>query len=287
MLKTIFYRLFLCLDIVDIVTRFSRAFRKPSVIWKDLSNESSIMILWTLLLVILLLECFSFKDLPKVKVDDRAMLTPQGKCKSSSWIVLTDRAAICLTNRSIKKDCTVVSRWYDVSKVNELFVNVSTETRKISKTDKIVGRKFVLLAIYGSRQNPDELYTFISFLPNSVFNTLGDFFETIDIISFSRNQSYSQVRLGLQDSSYCGTVRSISLFYYKCPANTTDLVDFTEEVAPNKTTREKKLIGVCTTNAVKKSAPLSMTCYSNGTFEVFGSCECRAGFTNRKNKCEG
>lgn len=287
MLKTIFYRLFLCLDIGDIVTRFSRAFRKPSVIWKDLSNEHSIMILWTLLLVILLLECFSLKDLPKVKVDDRAMLTPQGKC-NSSWVVLAHTAAICSINRIIKKDCTVVSRLYDVSKVNELFVNVSTETRKISKTDKIVRRKFVLLAIYGSRQNPDELYTtFISFLPNSVFNTLGDFFETIDIISFSRNQSYSQVRLGLQDSSYCGTVKSSSLFYYMCPANTIDLVDFTEEVAPNKTTREKKLIGECTTNAVKKSAPLSMTCYSNGTFEVFGSCECRAGFTNRKNKCEG
>ena len=287
MLKTIFYRLFLCLDIGDIVTRFSRAFRKPSVIWKYLSNEHSIMILWTVLLVILLLECFSLKDLPKVKVDDRAMLTPQGKC-NSSWVVLAHKAAICSINRIIKKDCTVVSRLYDVSKVNELFVNVSTETRKISKTDKIVRRKFVLLAIYGSRQNPDELYTtFISFLPNSVFNTLGDFFKTNDIISFSRNQSYSQVRLGLQDSSYCGTVKSISLFYYMCPANTIDLVDFTEEVAPNKTTREKKLIGECTTNAVKKSAPLSMTCYSNGTFEVFGSCECRAGFTNRKNKCEG
>lgn len=280
--------LFLCLDVVGIVTRFGRIFRKASFTWKDLISECSIMILGTLLLVVLLLECFSFKNTSKVKVVDRARLTAQGNCKSS-WIVAFDKATICSSNiSSSKKNCTAVSGPYDVRKVNELFINVSTETRKISKTDKVVHRKFVLLALYGSSQNPDEAYTtLVSILPNSVFNTLTDFFQTIDTISFSRNQSYSQVSLGLQDSSYCGTVKSISLFYYMCPANTAELVDFTEEAAPNKTTRQKKFIGKCTTNAVKKSSSLTMICYFNGTFEVFGSCECRAGFTNHQNKCEG
>lgn len=246
------------------------------------------MILGTLLIVILLLECFSLKNISKVKIGNGAMLTVQGICKQSGWVVSTDTATICSSNISLKKNCTVVSEIYDVRKVNELFVNVSTETRKISKTDKVVGRKFVLLALYGSSQNRDEAYTtLVSILPNSVFGTVGFFLKTIDIISFTRNQSYSQVSLGLQDSSYCGTVKSISLFYYMCPANTADLVDFTEEAAPNKTTRQKTLIGKCTTNAVKKSSSLSMICYFNGTFEVFGSCECRAGFTKHKNKCEG
>ena len=285
MLKTIFDKLFLYLDVFDIVTRFGRTFRKPSFIWKDISNERSIMILGTLLLVILLLECFSLNNISKVKVDNRVRLTGQGNCRSSNWLVSADRATVC---NNFNKNCTIVSGLYDVRKVNELFVNVSTETRKISKTDKVVGRKFVLLALYGSSQNPDEAYTtLVSTLPNSVFNALDFFFQTIDVISFSRNQSYSQVSLGLQDSSYCGTVKSISLFYYICPANTAELVDFTGEAAPNKTTRQKKLIGKCTTNAVKKSSSLSMICYFNGTFEVIGSCECRAGFTNHKNKCEG
>lgn len=296
-LKTIFFLyylycyklLFFYLDVVDIVTRFGRIFREASFIWKDLSNECSIMILGTLLLVILLLECFSLKSISKVKVVDRARLTAQGHCKSSDWIVASDKATICSSNIiSSKKNCTVVSGLYDLRKVNELFVSVCTDTRKINKTDKVVRRKFILLALYGSSQNPDEAYTtLVSILPNSVFNTVGDFFQTVDIISFSRNQSYSQVSLGLQDSSYCGTVKSISLFYYMCPANTAQLVDFTEEAAPNKTARQKKFIGKCTTNAVKKSSSLSMICYFNGTFEVFGSCECRAGFMNRKNKCEG
>ena len=175
-----------------------------------------------------------------------------------------------------------------MKKANELFVSVSSQSRIINSTDKVTRGTFPLLALYEGSKKTDEAFTkSIGFFPDLTSDTLKDqFFKTNNVISFSRNQRYSQVRLGLQESVYCGSVTQIYLFYFKCPAAAANLVEFTAKAAPTKS-KPKELVGNCTENAIKNSSPLTMKCYFNGTFEVFGSCECNAGFTNLENKCQG
>ena len=69
------------------------------------------------------------------------------------------------------------------------------------------------------------------------------------------------------------------------------LVDFLEVPAPSKTSGPYISVATCAENAVKKNSShhLSMKCYYNGTFEVWGSCQCEAGYTNfyEKKRCKG
>ena len=251
------------------------------------------MVLCTLLLVSLLLQCSSLKNKLKVEIPDNTNSTKinpewQTECKSR-WDVLSGKAIACNFTVNTKENCPVVSGLYDVRKANELFISISSESRKFSLTDKVFRGTFPLLVLYGESRKPDDAFTkFVGMFPNLTSDTLNDkFFRATNIISFSRNQSYNKVRLVLQESLFCGNVKSVSMFYYKCPSDTAELVNFKEKAAPNKSSSPIELKGSCTSNAIQKWSPLTMRCYFNGTFEVFGSCECKAGFTNLTNKCKG
>lgn len=254
------------------------------------------MIIGIFLLITFLLQCFSIEDESKVKLFDISNGTKidpdwekESQCQSRSWTIENGNPVVCSTNDTSTENCSVLYGLYDVSKANELYVNVSTETR-INSTDKVIRRTFRLFALYGDRKNQDEVFTkFVQTLPNSISGPTSDvrFFKTNDLVSFSKNQSYSNVRLRLQEFTYCGTVKLITLFYYNCPTKTAELVDFIKEAAPSKLKSPKVLKGKCTRNANQISSPLIMYCYFNGTFEISGSCVCKAGFTNLDKKCEG
>ena len=115
------------------------------------------------------------------------------------------------------------------------------------------------------------------------------FYYTNDDVSFSVDQNYKSMKLGFQAPFYCGIITSIPVYYYLCPAKTNALIDVPEVTAPSKILSPPISVGTCTKNAVKRSEShhLFMKCYYNGTFEVFGGCECEAGYTKNRNICKG
>lgn len=263
------------------------------------------MVLGTLLLISLL-DCFSFKVEVKVKLlpdidpkegiisTDWKHSIPNSSCSVSSWEPSKGQAATCIIGSSLSENCTLVSPEYDVTKADELFITIAVETRNCSalSKDKICKETFSLLAFYRDSKKESKAFTkFLGSIPASPLTTSvlpsGQFIKTKSVINFSRDQRYSHLKLGFQESSYCGTVGPVSMFYYECPAKTSELVDFDDASAPNKSASPKIITGNCTDDAVPENYPLDMKCYYNGTFVVFGSCKCKAGFEKAHSKCQG
>ena len=198
------------------------------------------------------------------------------------------RIATCFPKREV--NCAALSLPYNIGEAKELYVNIQTETRNCSSMNgySCTG-KFSLTVHY--HINESNLKRVI--LPDNISkkNSIGKFYYTNDTVSFSVDQSYKILKLGFQAPFYCGEIVSVSLYYYLCPAKTIRLVVFPEVAAPSKISSPYTSVGTCAKNAVKKgsSRPLARKCYYNGTFEVFGGCECEAGFTNfyEKNGCKG
>ena len=177
-------------------------------------------------------------------------------------------------------NCAALSLPYNVGEAKELYVNIQTETRNCDTMDgySCTG-KFSLIVHYQNipKKNPGL--------------NREKFYYTNDTASFSVDQNYKILKLGFQGPFYCGMIKSVSLYYYLCPAETIGLAVFPEVAAPSKISSPHTSVGTCAKNAVKKGSSCHLTrkCYYNGTFEVFGSCECEAGFTNfyEKKRCKG
>ena len=213
------------------------------------------------------------------------------KC-ANTWSISGKVLINCYPKIPEEMNCTVFSLLYDVSKVKELYVNIETNTRKCTSLKKYSSctGKFNVLVDYEINKNSFKRFILPGEIPKKYPSVgPGDFYKTDDNINFSVDQNYKSLKLGFQGPFYCGQVRSVSVYYYLCPVKTNALVDFSEVLAPNKTSSPYTHVGTCTRNAVKKSNnhPLSMKCYYNGTAEVFGGCECEAGYTKKKNLCEG
>lgn len=185
------------------------------------------------------------------------------ECKDA-WVLIRKGT---VEKDCVKKiNCTYFYLHYKNVVVTELFGTVLIDS-KINKFELRVLSDNIERKIDGA---PSTLRESTSFLEiNETFN-------------FSVNQQYQNLSLGIWGPDFCGTVSSMSLYYYECPTNTPALVDFDQRPAPSKFLGVKKLTGNCTDHAVKniKSSDLSMKCYYNGTFEVFGKCECDIGFSN-------
>ena len=214
------------------------------------------------------------------------------KCPDT-WSIASKVLRNCYPKISGKMNCTVFSLLYDVSEVKELYVNIKTETRKCAnlkeKYSSCTG-KFNVLVNYEINKNSFKRFDLPGEIPKkNPSSGPGDFYETDDNISFSVDQNYKSLKLGFQGPFYCGRIKSVSVYYYLCPVKTNALVDFTDVPAPNKSSSPYTHVGICTRNAVKKNRnhPLSMKCYYNGTVEVFGGCECEAGYTKKNNLCKG
>ena len=254
------------------------------------------------LLLMSLFQCFSFQVEVKVKftpeINPNQGISPAWtqavpNCTNYGWTFELGKASTCATDR-LYENCTLQSPEYDVTKANELFVDIKTETRKCNTMDKyrFCDETFVLLAVHkDSKKVNKPLIEFLGTIPapqsRSPNESSGKFLNATDVINFSRDQRYSHVKLALQETSYCGTVKYVSMFYYKCSAKGSELIVFEDVAAPNKSASPILLTGKCTKHSVVESDPLRMRCHYNGTFEVFGSCKCKAGFTYVHNKCQG
>ena len=211
------------------------------------------------------------------------------------WVSEANVYIACYPKNPETQDCVLLSSLYNINEVNELYVNIKTETRNCSTFEdfyRCTG-KFNVSVHYETIDHNFIRFTLPNEVPKQIEHSLGtgEFYETDDDISFSVNQNYNRLKLGFQASFYCGTLKSVSVYYYLCPAKTNALVDFPEVFAPSKISSPSTSVGTCTKNAVKKYSGhgLFMKCYYNGTVEVLGGCKCEAGFTNfyEKKRCKG
>ena len=206
------------------------------------------------------------------------------------WSVSISGIYTCFPKKPEKVNCTVLSLSYNVREAKELYVNIQTETAECAHINiKSCIGKFHLSVHYQISESNYKRFIFPDEIPKKVFNKIARFLYTNDTVSFSVDQNYKIIKLGFQGPFYCGKIKSISVYYYLCPAKTNALVDFLEVTAPSKISSPSISVGTCTKNAVKRSSThhLLMKCYYDGTAEVLGGCECKAGYTKSKNKCEG
>ena len=182
-------------------------------------------------------------------------------------------------------NCTFFILQYNEITGNEWFGNFQIESR-YSANKSFSGCE--LRALY---DNMDEQE--IGKLPKTILN-LPVFQESNIVINFSIDKRYKNLTLGVWGPNFCGTLKQIRFYYYQCPSSTKALVNFKGTPAPNKNSSSISLKGNCADNAVqnKSSSSLSMKCYYNGSYEVFGSCLCKAGFSNlnngrNNNNCKG
>ena len=184
-----------------------------------------------------------------------------------------------------RANCTAFFLQYNVMTANELFGDLQIESRHLA--DQSFSR-FELRVLY---DNMDEQE--IGKLPKTILNSTF-FQESNDVINFSIDKRYKNLTLGVWGPNFCGTLKRIRFYYYQCPSRTRALVNFKATLAPSKNSSFILLKGNCADNAIQNnnSSSLSMKCYYNGSYEVFGSCSCKAGFSNfnngrYNNNCKG
>ena len=208
------------------------------------------------------------------------------------WSYNSGKISTCFPKSTKEKaNCILLSLSYKINGVSELYVNIQTETRDCANltTHMNCTGKFSLSVNYPISGNDFKRVIFPDDIPLNIYKRTVGFFVANDTVSFSVDQNYKSMKLGFQGPFYCGAIKSVSVYYYLCPAKTNALIDFSEVTAPSRISSSNTSFGKCTRNAVNKSNSryLSMNCYYNGTAEVFGVCECEAGYTKNKKLCEG
>lgn len=256
------------------------------------------MVLRTYVLVSLILSSCSLENGVKIYINDsegyRGISESWDIPCAKTWSLTGDKErflATCFPKIPEEVNCTATSLSYNVREAKELFVIITTETRRCTGVEnpRSCTGKFSLSVNYSISESNSKRVILPDEIPKKVFKKDANFFHTNDTVSFSVNQNYKNLKLGFQAPFYCGSVKTVSVYYYLCPAKTNALVDFPEKPAPDKISSPYIFVGTCTKNAVKESDShdLLMKCYYNGTAEVFGGCECEAGYTKKKNLCKG
>ena len=216
--------------------------------------------------------------------------TPDG------WHISNNRIVICswIYPRYKGKNCTIISSSYDMKNVNQLFVEVDSESRirdcSSNTEKKSCTESFDLLAYYGNDVKISNRVEGIGSLPAKANLPSVGFYNSRDLVSLERNKKYKYLKLALRSANYCGTIHAVKLFYYSCSSsnfNTFDLIDLVDTVAPSKSSSPIMLSVKCVKNAVREieSRSVKARCYYNGSVEIFGNCVCKSGYTNIQRKC--
>ena len=236
------------------------------------------------LLISALIALYAFQQGDEVEIQGKTIANPK---PCADW---TDLSVKIISACVKGKNCTFFFRQYSILTANEWFGDfqvVSRLNRSFSK--------FELRVRYDNNMDEKKIYELPKNKPNSFdFSTDKKFHTDNEVINFSVDKGYKSLTLGVRGPDFCGNFKLIRLYYYKCPATTKALVNFIATPAPSKRNSSIELKGNCAENAVqnKISSPLTMKCYYNGSYEVFGNCVCKAGFSNldngtRNKECTG
>ena len=181
-------------------------------------------------------------------------------------------------------NCTYFFLQHNVITGNEWFGDFQIESRHLANDSF---SRFELRVLYD-----DMVVQLIDKLPKTIPNSNG-FQKSKDTINFSIDKRYKNLTVGVWGPNFCGYLQQIRFYYYQCPSSTRALVNFKATLAPSKFSSPILLKGSCAHNAVQSNSySLSMKCYYNGSYEVFGNCLCKAGFSNlangrHNNNCKG
>ena len=234
----------------------------------------------TFLLISGLVALYGFQQGDEIEIQGR---TPEAQKTCGDW--QSDSKQNTLSACRSRVNCTFLILQYSVTTGNEWFVDFQIESRHSANESF---SRFELRIHY---DNMDEQE--IGKLPKTILNS-SVFQESNDTINFSIDKSYKNLTLGVWGPNFCGTLKRIRSYYYQCPSRTRALVNFKATLAPSKNSSFILLKGNCADNAIQNnnSSSLSMKCYYNGSYEVFGSCSCKAGFSNldngrHTNNCKG
>ena len=181
-------------------------------------------------------------------------------------------------------NCTFFFSLYSVIIGNEWFGDFQIYSRYLANESF---SRFELRVLY---DNMDEQG--IGKLPKTILNSPGSQTSN-DVINFSIDKRYKNLSLGVWGPNFCGNLKLIRFYLYQCPSSTRALVNFKATFAPSKNSSSILLKGNCADNAIQNNkSSLCMKCYYNGSYQVLGSCSCKAGFSNlnngrRTNNCKG
>ena len=225
------------------------------------------------LLISGLIALYAFQQGDEKEIQGEPVTDEKG-CKDWHFILTENVLRTCGSGL----DCTFFFLRHNVTTANEWFGNFEIESRGLGAANESFS-KFRLFVLY---DNIDEQK--IGELPKTIFNS-SDFRKSNEVISFSIDKRYKNLTLGVRGPNFCGALERIKFYYYQCPSSTRALVNFKATPAPSKNSSSILLKGNCADNAVQNnnSSSLYMKCYYNGSYEVFGSCLCKAGFSNLDN----
>ena len=86
---------------------------------------------------------------------------------------------------------------------------------------------------------------------------------------------------------YMGHIDDVILYYYNCPVNSEELVQFPLVNAPSEAKSPLRVDGQCSSNSIPKSKEMYMKCYYDGKFTIHGGCECDVGYEFESRRCKG
>ena len=237
----------------------------------------------TFLLISGLIVIYAFQQGDEIEIQGKP-ITKIKPCGDWDFQFQTNVLSTCRSG----VNCTLFFLQYNVITGNEWFGDFQIESR-YSANESF--SRFELRVLYDNMDDQE-----IGKLPKTILNSTNStvFIESNDVINFSIDKRYKNLSLGVWGPNFCGTLKGIRFYYYQCPSSTRALVNFKATLSPSKNSSSILLKGNCADNAVQnnKSSSLSMRCYYNRSYEVFGSCLCKAGFSNldngrRNNNCKG
>ena len=234
------------------------------------------------ILISALIALYAFQQGDEVKIEGGTSAVTE-LCAAWQDLAKNKITSTCLTQRT---NCTFFFLQYNIDTANEWFGHFEVESRVLENRSF---SRFELRVRYDNNTDEKKIYE----LPKNVPNSAG-FHKENEVINFSVDKGYKNLTLGVWGPDFCGFFKLIQLYYYECPSSTRALVGFTATPAPSQPFSPIILEGNCAENAVqnKSNSPLTMKCYYNGSYEVFGNCLCKTGFSNfgngtRNKECRG
>ena len=229
-----------------------------------------------------LIALYAFQQDNEVEIQGKTAAAPK---PCGDWEDLSNKIISSTCTKG--QNCTFFFMHYNISTANEWFGDFKVSSRLIENRSF---SKFELRVRYDNNMDEKKIYE----LPKNVPPNLLNFHDDNEVINFSVDEGYKNLTIGVRGPDFCGNFELMRLYYYECPASTKALVNFIATPAPSKRVRFVELKGNCAENAVqsKSRSLLTMKCYYNGSYEVFGNCVCIAGFSNlhngtRNKECTG
>ena len=200
----------------------------------------------------------------------------------------------CRCADQIQKDNWMITQYINISRtgVTELLLNVTLTAYpycsscnflkvRIFQTNEPdeLGRRNVSYYMHKGNVAPLERYTNQRITPD------------LNLTSIPISPLTTGLYVALDTpSDTCFSISRLALYYYVCPEQVVNLVEYTETISPAFSSSHGVFVEAsCVDNAVLTSANSLLDCNSRGRWEAIGvACRCMEGhYFSNNNFCEG